>query len=296
MPAWPPPMWRRALGTALGLGVDAIDGLDTGLGDLRRTAAFARGRALWQPRADDVFVATYPRSGTTWMQFLLHLLVRPELEFRHINDVCPWVERSLAVGSITPEALARLPSPRIFKTHLLRQWLPREGRFVVLVRDPADVAVSYYELYRAYLGFGGSLDEFLERFAAGRVQYGSWWTHVRSWERHAGPNVMLVRYEALRSDPAGQLRRVAEFAGLPSSPERIARAVEGASLARMKAIEERFDHATSLLLERGVRPRSFIGRGQGGVGALTAEQRVRIEAAGRWSRARERAWLPAFLH
>jgi hypothetical protein len=200
------------------------------------------------------------------------------------------------VGSVEPEGLARLPSPRIFKTHLLRQWLPREGRFVVVVRDPTDVAVSYYELYRAYLGFGGSLDEFLERFVAGRVQYGSWWAHVRGWERHAGPSVMLVRYEALRADPAGELRRVAAFAGLPCDAERIARAVEGASLARMKAIEERFDHATSLLLERGVHPRSFIGRGEGACGALTVEQRARIEAAGQRPRERERAWLPAFLH
>lgn len=289
-------MWRRALGTALGLGVAAIDGLEAGLGDLRRTAAFARGMALWQPRPDDVFVATYPRSGTTWMQYLLHLLVRPQLELRHINDACPWLERSLAVGSITPEALAELPSPRIFKTHLLRQWLPRQGKFVVIVRDPADVAVSYYELHRAYLGYRGTLDEFLARFEAGRVQYGSYWAHVGSWERHAGPDVLLLRYEALRADPAAELRRVAAFAGLPCDAARIDAAVEGASLPRMKALEERFDHATSLLLERGVQPRSFIGRGEGAARALTPAQRARIEAAGQQSRERERPWLPAFLH
>jgi len=296
MPAWVPPMWRRALGTALGRGLAAIDGLDAGLHDLRRTAAFTRGMALWQPRPDDVFVATYPRSGTTWMQYMLHLLVRPEVDFRHINDACPWLERSLAVGSVTPDDLARLPSPRIFKTHLLPQWLPRQGRFVVIVRDPADVAVSYYELYRAYLGFRGTLDEFLARFVAGRVQYGSWWSHVRSWERHAGPQVLSVRYEALRADPHAQLRRVAEHAGLACDEARLAAAVEGASLRRMKAMEERFDHATSLLLERGVRPRSFIGRGEGAGPALSAEQRARIEAAGHVPRDRERAWLPAFLH
>jgi hypothetical protein len=289
-------MLRRVLGTALDLGVAAIDGLDAGLQDLRRSAGFARGRVLWEPRPDDVFVATYPRSGTTWMQYLLHLLVRPEVEFRHINDVCPWLERSLAVGSVEPEALARLPSPRIFKTHLLRQWLPRQGHFVVIVRDPADVAVSYFELYRAYLGFRGTLDEFLARFVAGRVQYGSWWAHVQSWERHDGPDVTFVRYEALRADPARELRRVAERAGLPCDAERIAAAVTGASLSRMKALEERFDHATSLLLERGVRPRSFIGRGQGSADALTPAQRARIEDAGERPRARERAWLPAFLH
>lgn len=287
-------MWRRALGTALGLGVAAIDGLDAGLGDLRRTAAFARGRVLWQPRASDVFVATYPRSGTTWMLYMLHLLVRPEVEFGHIGDACPWLERSLAVGSTSPEALARLPSPRILKTHLLRQWLPRQGRFVVIVRDPADVAASYYALYRAYLGYQGTLDEFLARFVAGRVQYGSYWAHVGGWARAPG-DVHLVRYEALRADPAGELGRVAAFAGLPTDPARIAAAVEGASLLRMKALEERFDHATAILRERGVQPRSFIGRGEGAGGALSAEQRASLEAAGR-EPPRSIPWLPAFLH
>jgi Sulfotransferase domain len=297
MRAWVPPMWRRALGTGLGLGVASIDRVETGLGDLRRTAAFLRGRVLWQPRPDDVYVATYPRSGTTWMQFLLHLLVRPGVEFQHIHEVCPWFERSLAIGSASPEALARLPSPRIFKTHLPRQWLPRMGRFVVIVRDPADVAVSYYALYRAYLGFSGSFDEFLARFVEGRVQYGSWWAHVRGWQRHAGDeDVHIVRYEALRADPAQVLARVAAFAGLPADAASVAAAVAGASLPRMKAQEDRFDHATSLLLERGVQPRSFIGRGQVGGGALTPEQRLRLVAAEPRPRRWDVQWLPAFLH
>ncbi len=299
MSAWDPPMWKSALGTALGLGVASIDRLEAGLGDLRRTAAFTRGRLLFEPRPDDIYVATYPRSGTTWMQFMLHQLARPGVEFEHINAVCPWFERSLAIGSLTPEALAELASPRIFKTHLPRQWLPARGRFVVIVRDPADVAASYYELHCAYLGFEGSLDEFLARFVAGRVQYGSWWTHVDGWQRHAADaQVHVVRYEALRADPHAELRRVAVFAGLPHDEASLARAVEGASLSRMKALEERFDHATSLLLERGVQPGRFIGRARGGGGGLSDAQRARLDAAGRrgpgWSERLQ--WLPAFLH
>ena len=294
-------MWRDAVGTALSWGVGSLDRWEGRLADLRRTTAFARGRLLFRPRPDDVYVATYPRSGTTWMQFMLHLLVRgPDVEFEHINDVCPWFERSLAVGSMTPEQLEQLPSPRIFKTHMPRSWLPSVGSFVAIVRDPADVALSYYRLYRSYLGFRGSLDDFLVRFEQGRVQYGSYWTHVRQWQKHANSaGVVVLRYEQLREDPAGQLRRVATMAGLPHDDPRIAAAVEGASLPRMKALEARFDHATSLLLERGVTPRTFIGHGVVGAGAqrLSEAQRARIEAAaGRAPREHAPWHLPSFLH
>lgn len=293
-------MWRRALATALGLGVSSIDRLSEGLGDLRRTTAFVQGRLAFEPRADDLYVATYPRSGTTWMVYLLHLLCRgPDAEFRHIGDACPWFERSLAVGSLRPADLRQLPSPRIFKTHLPPQWLPKVGRFVVIVRDPADVALSYYGLYRDYLGYAGSLDAFLAQFAQGRVQYGSWWAHVEQWQRRAGDRgVVCLRYEALRADPRSGLRRVAEALGLPHDEARLAAAVEGASLSRMKQLEARFDHATALLLERGVSPRSFIGTGGvDGATRLTAEQRARLEAAGRRPWSRPAPWeLPAFLH
>lgn len=293
-------MWRAALGTTLDWGVASIRRMESGLGDLRRTTAFLRGRLLFVPREDDIYVATYPRSGTTWMQFMLHLLVRgPGVEFRHINEVCPWFERSLAIGSMQPEDLERLPSPRIFKTHLPRRWLPVQGRFVGLVRDPADVALSYFHLYRAYLGFRGSLDEFLGRFEQGRVQYGSWWTHVAGWSAQAqAPEVLILRYEDLRADPVARLGEVARHCGLSHDDARLRAAVQGASLDRMKQLEARFDHATSLLLERGVTPRRFIGRGRvgGGTEALSAEQRARISAVGRGQHARRAQWLPAFLH
>ncbi len=301
MSAWSPPMWRRAAGAALGLGVASIDRLVAGLGDIRRTTAFVRGRVLFSPRSDDVYVATYPRSGTTWMQFMLHLWARgPTVEFRHINDVCPWFERSLAIGSVEPHQLEQLPSPRIFKTHLPPDWLPTTGRFVAIVRDPADVALSYFRLYRSYLGFDGSLDQFLRRFERGQVQYGSYWTHVDRWRQRAQrPGALLLRYEDLRAEPAEQLRRVAELLGWPDERARIEAVVEGASLERMKQLESRFDHATALLMERGVQSRHFIGAGivGGGGQQLSAEQRARLEGAGDHSGRRHRVWrLPAFLH
>lgn len=287
-------MWRRMLTTTLGLTVASLDRAQDGLGDLRRVAAYTRGRLALRPRPDDLYVATYPRSGTTWMTYMLHLLLRgADAPFEHINDACPWIERSLARGIVDATELNALPSPRIFKTHLLPRWLPSGGTRIYIERDPGDVAASYFRLYRDYLGFTGTAAQFVERFERGQVQYGAWWTHVARWREHARAGaVVWLRYEELLADPAAGLRTIAEAAGLRVTDEAIEAAVAGASLSAMKALEGRFDHATALLRERGVKPGQFIGARHGGV---DEHEKQRLRTASGPAQA-DRTGLAAFLH
>lgn len=269
------------------------------LGDLERLARFAKGRLEFRPRPEDVWVATYPRSGTTWMLFLLHHLVGPGGDdFEHFDDVSPWFERSLAVGSARAADFDALPSPRRFKTHLLPRWVPHPGRVIHVERDGLDVALSYHELYRRYLGFTAGFDAFFDRFVRGDVQYGSWFSHREAWRRAAeSRDILHVRYEALREDPVAELRRVATFLSIDASDARLRDVAQRASLARMKERQARFDHATTLLRERGVVPGHFVRAGLVGEGQrqIAPEQRARFEheeARGR----RRRAGLAAFLH
>ncbi|MBW2191981.1 MAG: sulfotransferase domain-containing protein, partial [Deltaproteobacteria bacterium] len=103
----------------------------------------------------------------------------------HLTKVSPWFERSLAIGELTASDLKRFPSPRVFKSHLPREWLPDGARYIYVERDGVDVLVSYFHFYCAYLGFEGTLDDFHRRFMDGRVQYGSWFDHVAGWREHA---------------------------------------------------------------------------------------------------------------
>lgn len=58
--------------------------------DAARTARFLTGAAEFEPRADDVFISSYPRSGTTWVQFIVYLLMsNRRVDFRHISEVQP---------------------------------------------------------------------------------------------------------------------------------------------------------------------------------------------------------------
>ena len=272
------------------------------LADARRTCSFLRGRLEFRPREDDIYVVSYPRSGTTWMQLLLHRLVgRDDLAFTHISQVSPWLERSLAIGTMNAADFERFPSPRIIKSHLPCGWLPRPGRYLYIWRDGRDVAVSYYHFYRSHLGYRDDFARFWQRFLRGDLQYRSWFRHVAGWMAHASdPQVLVIRYEDLHKDCIAVLRRVAGHVGIAVSEERLTQIVAETSFTAMKGQETKFDHATALLLERGAESRGFLRRGVPGEGAvaLDATQRAAFErrlcsTADRPSREMR---LSAFLH
>lgn len=299
-------MMRMFSRTTLSRMLDGVDGVVSHVADRAADAArvikFAKERARFIPRTDDLFVASYPRSGTTWTQFILYLLTSDgDLGFHHLSEVSPWWERSFATGSATAEAFEALPSPRIFKTHLPYRWLPRAGRIVYLIRDGRDVAVSYYHLHRSHLRFDGSFEQFFERFLSGEVQYRSWFKHVAGWERQRdNPRVMFLHYEDMHRDLPGAIARLAAFAGITASRKRVAEIAARSSFEAMKAHEDKFDHIGELVRQRGIQPGAFLRRGQVGKGDtyLTEAQRQQFaDLAARNVAHPDHEWrLAAFLH
>lgn len=214
-------------------------------------------------RSTDVFISSYPRSGTTLTQWILYLLTHEEQpDPEHLNQASPWFERSLATGELTAADLEAFPPPRVFKSHLPRRWLPDGARYIYVERNPRDVLISYFHFYRAYLGFHGSFDEFFGRFMDGRLQYGSWFDHVAGWrERSGDPDLLIVRYEDLVRDRKASIQRIVDFLGWERDERWVDRAVIESSFDAMKRRESVFDHATALLLERGVTQRAFLRAG-----------------------------------
>jgi len=289
----------RPLSGALRLASSALDASVRNLDNTRRITKFLRGRLEFQVRPDDVFVSSYPRSGTTLTQWIVYLLAhgaQPDPD--HLTQVSPWFERSLAIGELTSATLDAFPSPRVFKSHLPRQWLPDGARYLYVERDVRDVLLSYYHFYGAYLGFEGTFDDFYARFMAGRVQYGSWFDHVAGWRSYAGdPDVHLVRYEDLLKDRRQSIERIIEFLGWKRAEASIDRVFEESSFDAMKRRETLFDHATALLLERGVSPASFLRSGTSGSGNALLSEAQRREIKERGSSGRRLAVheLAAFL-
>jgi hypothetical protein len=274
---------------ALGLKRVAVRLLKSAAAVLHRLAnllSTAAGKLQWVqlvhlefvPRPDDVFIVTYPRSGTTWMQMILYQLnTDGSMDFPHIYEYCPWFERSSRSGL----GFEARPSPRLFKSHLPHRKIPKGPcRYIYIARDGKDVAVSYYHLYRDFNGFKGTFSEFFDRFLRGKVEFGSWFEHVQGWWRHQhDPNVLFLRYEDLLDDLEACLRRIIVFCGFKIEPERMPTILERCSFAFMKQHESQFDPMTGASWEQGAQGKAFLraGRIGDGRGQLSPEQAAQFD-------------------
>lgn len=191
-------------------------------------------------KPEDMFQASYPRSGSTWLRFILFQILRgEEAGFGKIDRCIPEIDAHRGVSQILPNG------GRLIKTH--EQYRKEYRRAVFLVRDVRDVVLSSYaravEVGLAPLVSEGDFDSFLLSFLKGKaLQMGSWQEHTRSWlgspiAKHG--NLMVVRYEDLRENPEHVIAQLLRFLGVTPHFQIIRKAIEDNSLKQMRAKEDK---------------------------------------------------------
>lgn len=215
----------------------------------------------WQhyvPRGDDVIVATSYKSGTTWMQFVVHELIFLAQSAPEVWDVTFWLDsRYHSIEEKISKIEAQIHR-RSLKTHLALDGLPffEEVKYIVVGRDARDVFMSWWNHYSNFT------DAHFERLAALPNQVGPmlprcpddihvyWWQWIRQgwfeWEVEGYPawgnmhhtqtwwhfrhldNILFVHFNDLLADLEGEIGRVAAFLDIPVTAEiitEVARAV-----------------------------------------------------------------------
>src|SRR5690349_9920008 len=156
---------------------------------LRAPVIWLRHRGLTH---EDVFIASYPRSGSTWLRFILtDCLTSFHADFDNINRAIPEIGLQSRAQQLLPG------NGRLIKTH--ERWRTEYRKAIYLVRDPRDVMLSNFARAQE-LGLIPEADasSFVMPFLTGKyARAGTWREHVRSWMEspigEAG-NLLTVRF------------------------------------------------------------------------------------------------------
>ncbi|XP_010903144.1 sulfotransferase family 5A, member 1 [Esox lucius] len=188
----------------------------------------------------DTVIATYPKSGTTWMQEIVTFVKNggdPHLSKTVPNWTrAPWLEQYYS-----PEVLGASQGHRVITTHLPYHLLANalqdsKAKVIYVTRNPKDVAVSYYYFHKManFLPEPNSFDEFLDQFLEGKVNYGSWFDHVKGWTSQARVNFFYISYEEIWLDLQGCMERISSFLECPLVEKDLTRSVRHCSFSSMR--------------------------------------------------------------
>jgi hypothetical protein len=167
---------------------------------------------------DDVFIVTYPRSGTTWTEQMVHLLVnKGEQGEQRLTDAVPWLETLPHRPNGMIEFLKTMPQRRLFTSHLPYPLMPHidntTAKIVYMARNPKDVAISTYFHNQSKGGYEGSWDEHFQLFLYSDVGFGPYFDHVLPWWQASQnyKNILFIKYEDMKHDHAGNVAKLASF-------------------------------------------------------------------------------------
>ena len=258
-----------------------------------------------------IWLASYPKSGNTWLRAFLHNLLRNPAEpysldrmadFTQGDSLGPPYQKFLRkpIKEMTDEEIAILrpkvqemftkstPDNIFVKTHnAMVDYLDRPihsmeytAGAIYVVRNPLDMVISHADHY------GYTIDESIDntaieelKMASGEYVYEihcSWSRHVESWTANPSPGLHVMRYEDMKAHPVSAFDGLVQFLRLPASRERVARAIEHSSFETLRRMEDQHGFQ-----ERSKKSERFFRQGKAGGwrNVLTPAQVERVVAA-----------------
>jgi aryl sulfotransferase len=251
-------------------------------------------------RDDDIIIATYAKSGTTWTQQIVSQLLFKGAEDLDVAEMSPWLDLRVPSKEEKLAAMEAQTHRRFLKTHLPVGALvfSPQAKYIYVGRDGRDIVWSLYNhhananemWYDLLNNTPGRVGPPIEKPPASIQQYfhdwleqdgypfWSLWENVRSWWeiRHL-PNVLLLHFAELKQDMPRQIQRIAEFLEISINESKWETILKHCSFNYMKQHASKNTPLGGIVWEGGAE--TFIYKGTNGRwrDILSAEESQRYE-------------------
>jgi len=192
----------------------------------------------FQFRDTDILQCSYPKSGFHWMSNMLWRL-KSEDDSRRPQDQ--------VIEFAAPETYEVQLEPRIIIT-FMRAWRVQhfqdKGKIVLMLRNPKDIAVSFYNHMKNAKAFKNpqTWDEFFSSYIKGEVMQSSIFEYLRSWEQalkniadgKINLKVEVFYYEEFLQNPRENLARLNKYLGFNRGEEYLERVLKETTLGALK--------------------------------------------------------------
>lgn len=238
---------------------------------MRHYHGFIADSDRWQRfrmRADDVVITTPSKSGTTWMQTIVGMLLRQTTDLPQIGTISPWIDMQIRHEEEVFGLLKAQTTRRFYKTHTPFDGLPYSptATYIAVIRHPLDVALSDRDhglnmkrdettaLREAVAGeyepppdwedapedpapfLRWFIDNTRPPTGSGPNGLDDYCQQVRTyWDARDRPNVHLFHYQDMWNDLDAEMRRVAAALNVAVEEADWARYVDAATLSSMRA-------------------------------------------------------------
>jgi len=205
-----------------------------------------RRKIVWgvpNPRHSDIYLVSYPKSGNTWMRYLMAYAIWPELTDVDLVEMAAYIPSFRLIHDSAmmqdPDAPCNQLKHRLIKEHTAYNKLAKHHvkRAIYIVRDGRDAIVSYWYFCNQRDNTSISFSDFIKLSAKPSHSYGPWKDHVKGWMNASLDAKLIIRYEDLLDNTHLWLSRALKFAEIDVPDAVIETAINRASFNSMKKLE-----------------------------------------------------------